>query len=131
MPGTASNSGRCSVLYHALNSWSCSASISTYTKKIPLPFCATYPSPLLQIVSSCCHVACAPSITSEALARRVHAEQPSAHPMHDDTSPFGALESRLGAAVDECGKLLGTVLSWPPCLRSVIDPPRCARRHTA
>ena len=51
--------------------------------------------------------------------------------MHDDRSPFGALERRLGAAVDECGKLLGTVLPWPPCLRSVIDPPRCARRHTA
>src|SRR6266446_8502963 len=131
MPGTASNSGRCSVLYHSLNSWSCSASISTYTKKIPRPFCAMGPSPLLRSVSLCGPVACAPAIPFEPHARRVHAEQPSAHPVHDDTSPCGALESRLGSTVDGCGRWLGTVVSCPPGRRSVIDPPRGSRRHVA
>src|SRR5437762_5248960 len=46
MPGTDSNSGRCSLLYHSLNSCTCWASISTYTMKIPRPFCAICPSPL-------------------------------------------------------------------------------------
>src|SRR5215212_6635747 len=45
MPGTDSNSGRCSLLYHSLNSGACWASISTYTRKIPRPFCAMFPSP--------------------------------------------------------------------------------------
>src|SRR5713226_5593974 len=38
MPGTDSNSGRCSLLYHSLNSCTCWASISTYTMKIPASF---------------------------------------------------------------------------------------------
>src|SRR5262249_16699068 len=42
MPGTASSSGRCSALYHSLNSLSCLASMSTYTRKMPLPFFATF-----------------------------------------------------------------------------------------
>src|SRR5438270_10306483 len=42
MPGTDSNSGRCSSLYHLLNSCTCWASISTYTMKIPRPFCAMF-----------------------------------------------------------------------------------------
>src|ERR1700730_18060398 len=46
MPGTDSNSGRFSLLYHSLNSCTCWASISTYTMKIPRPFCAICPSPL-------------------------------------------------------------------------------------
>src|SRR5262249_21208219 len=45
MPGTDSNSGRCSSLYHLLNSGTCGVSISTYTMKIPRPFCAMDPSP--------------------------------------------------------------------------------------
>src|SRR5262247_3120153 len=51
MPGTASNSGRCSVLYHSLNSLSCWVSISTYTKKIPLPLWAIGLSSLSCIVA--------------------------------------------------------------------------------
>src|SRR5262249_48633404 len=51
MPGTASNSGRCSWLYHALNSCTCWASISTYTIKIPRPFWAMDPSPLSSSVA--------------------------------------------------------------------------------
>src|SRR5690242_17937857 len=49
MPGTDSNSGRCSLLYHSLNSCTCWASISTYTMKIPRPFCAMFPSPLWSV----------------------------------------------------------------------------------
>src|SRR3712207_4809573 len=44
MPGTDSNSGRCSLLYHSLNSGACWGSISTYTIKIPRPFCAMFPA---------------------------------------------------------------------------------------
>jgi len=89
------------------------------------------PSPLSRIVSSCCHVACAPTITSEPHARRVHAEQPSTHPGHDDTFPFRALEGRLGSAVDGCGRRLGTVVPCPTGLRNVIDPPRGSKRCAA
>src|SRR6266403_3622074 len=49
MPGTDSNSGRCSLLYHSSNSCTCWASISTYTMKIPRPFCAICPSPLWSV----------------------------------------------------------------------------------
>ena len=38
--------------------------------------------------------------------------------------------SRRGAAVDGCGRRLGTVVPWPSYLRRVIDPPRGARQHT-
>src|SRR5579883_1131653 len=48
MPGTDSNSGRCSLLYHSLNSFASLVSISTYTMKIPRPFCAMFPSPHLK-----------------------------------------------------------------------------------
>src|ERR1700719_2590355 len=51
MPGTDSNSGRCSLLYHLLNSCTCWASISTYTMKIPRPFCAICLSPLWSVVA--------------------------------------------------------------------------------
>src|SRR5262249_7326131 len=51
MPGTDSNSGRCSLLYHLLNSCTCWVSISTYTMKIPRPFFAMLPSPLLSIAA--------------------------------------------------------------------------------
>src|SRR4051794_29276367 len=51
MPGTDSNSGRCSLLYHSLNSSTCWASISTYTMKIPRPFCAIGPSPLWSVAA--------------------------------------------------------------------------------
>src|SRR5262249_54696952 len=51
MPGTDSNSGRCSLLYHSLNSCTCWVSISTYTMKIPRPFCAMFPFPLLSIAA--------------------------------------------------------------------------------
>src|SRR6266852_2863696 len=51
MPGTNSNSGRCSLLYHSLNSCTCWASISTYTMKIPRPFCAMCPSPLCSVAA--------------------------------------------------------------------------------
>src|ERR1700730_15155846 len=51
MPGTDSNSGRCSLLYHSLNSCTCWASISTYTMKIPRPFCAICPSPLWSVAA--------------------------------------------------------------------------------
>src|ERR1700733_13581904 len=51
MPGTDSNSGRCSLLYHLLNSCTCWASISTYTMKIPRPFCAMFPSPLRNVAA--------------------------------------------------------------------------------
>src|SRR6266852_2595222 len=51
MPGTDSNSGRCSLLYHSLNSCTCWASISTYTMKIPRPFCAMCPSPLCSVAA--------------------------------------------------------------------------------
>src|SRR5512133_457960 len=51
MPGTDSNSGRCSLLYHSLNSSTCWASISTYTMKIPRPFCAICPSPLWSVAA--------------------------------------------------------------------------------
>src|ERR1700751_4274739 len=51
MPGTDSNSGRCSSLYHLLNSCTCWASISTYTMKIPRPFCAMFPFPLLSVAA--------------------------------------------------------------------------------
>src|SRR4029077_12564162 len=43
MPGTDSNSGRCSLLYHSLNSGTSLASISTYTIKIPRPLCGMFP----------------------------------------------------------------------------------------
>jgi hypothetical protein len=100
------------VLYHALNSWSCWASISTYTKKIPRPFCAMGPSPLSRSVSSCGHVACAPAIPSEPPARRAHAEQPSAHPVHDDTSP-PAERWRAGSALRSAGAGDGSARSSP------------------
>src|SRR5882757_4638220 len=51
MPGTDSNSGRCSLLYHSLNSSTCWAPISTYTMKIPRPFCAICPSPLWSVAA--------------------------------------------------------------------------------
>src|ERR1700722_15188446 len=51
MPGTDSNSGRCSLLYHSLNSCTCWPSISTYTMKIPRPFCAMFPSPLWSVAA--------------------------------------------------------------------------------
>src|SRR5271156_684242 len=51
MPGTDSNSGKCSLLYHSLNSCTCWASISTYTMKIPRPFCAMCPSPLWSVAA--------------------------------------------------------------------------------
>src|SRR3984893_11247466 len=51
MPGTDSNSGRFSLLYHSLNSCTCWASISTYTMKIPRPFCAICPSPLWSVAA--------------------------------------------------------------------------------
>src|SRR5712691_11352943 len=51
MPGTDSNSGRCSVLYHALNSCTCWASISTSYMKIPRPFWAMCPSPLYNVAA--------------------------------------------------------------------------------
>src|SRR5271170_7941235 len=51
MPGTDSNSGRCSLLYHSLNSGASLASISTYTMKIPRPFCAMFPSPLCSVAA--------------------------------------------------------------------------------
>src|SRR6266478_1340758 len=51
MPGTDSNSGRCSLLYHSLNSCTWGASISTYTMKIPRPFCAICPSPLWSVAA--------------------------------------------------------------------------------
>src|SRR5438874_6201933 len=60
MPGTDSNSGRCSLLYHSLNSCTCWASISTYTMKIPRPFCAICPSPLWSEAAILCLVLLAP-----------------------------------------------------------------------
>src|SRR5262249_39187748 len=51
MPGTDSNSGRCSSLYHLLNSCTCWVSISTYTMKIPRPFCAMCPYSLRSVAA--------------------------------------------------------------------------------
>jgi len=48
-----------------------------------------------------------------------------------DTSPGGSVGSRRGAAVDGCGRRLGTVVPWPSYLRRVIDLPRSSRRHAA
>src|SRR3954470_15247680 len=52
MPGTDSNSGRCSLLYHSLNSGASLASISTYTMKIARPLCAMSPSPLCSVTAN-------------------------------------------------------------------------------
>ena len=55
---------------HSLNSLSCWASISTYTKKIPRPLWAICLSPLSCMVSSWCHVVYAPARTPAAQATR-------------------------------------------------------------
>src|SRR5262249_34889411 len=77
MPGTDSNSGRCSVLYHSLNSCTCWASISTYTMKIPRPFWAMCPSPLY-------------SVAAIVLPRLVGPQSSRPEPRRDTRHPLGS-----------------------------------------
>src|ERR1700732_4241884 len=66
MPGTASSSGRCSALYQSLNSLSCLASISTYTRKMPLPFFAMF-HPSVATNLDCLFVLdCLPQVSNRA-----------------------------------------------------------------
>ena len=66
------------------------------------------------MVSSWCHVACAPARTPAAQARRIHAGTPAAPSVPRAASPCGSRGSGPGSAVAWRGRRLGTGVSCPP-----------------